>query len=323
MKVLAFLGGLLVLATVTACVPEPPEMPEAPELAVKGALVEDQYQSVIEHTFEVIAQADEALDPDLLEERVSGMALEVRAAHYVAAKEADADLEPLPSQMQAVYVSGAESFPRVMAAVSEQPASGQTPVVYMWVQPSPQDDYMLHGWARMIPGAAMPAMPSPLTGATQARLTQSTVEPSPRQAWEQYLELLREGSDSDLNDVFADDMYRERIFSARSALKKAADEADGDYLDTIQSRLDDTYVLLTADGGALVLAPLEIESSFSVKNARVSVTDESEALLDGNLKNKVTHHYSDFVVMYISGPGVEQRPRVVAADHFLVKVSND
>src|SRR5690606_1577785 len=124
----------------------------------------------------------------------------------------------------------------------------------------------------------------------------------------------RQGADSPLNENFAPDTYRERLFAARDVLSEAASDAGGDYVDTIQSDLEGTYSMSTADGGALVFVPITVASSFSVDDATVSVPAADQPLVDGDLDDRVTHHYSDFVVIYVPGPGVDSRPSVVAAE---------
>ena len=306
----------------TGCTPELPAVPPAPEAQERAALVDDQARAIIEDTFAELAAADEALDPEVLDWRVGSYAKTVRAAEYKVA-EAVEESAPgeLPSSMQAIYVSGTETWPRVLVAVSAQPQDDLTPVVLLWVQDDVDSPYQLRNWAHMVPGATMPAMPGPTNGATQLSIGDGTIEPSPRQVLEDYLELLRQGADSPLAANFAPDTYRERLFTARGVLTDAAKDADGAYVDAIQPKIADTYVLTTADGGALIFAPVSIASTFSVKNAKVSVPAGDKALLEGTLNAKVTHHYADMVVIYVPGPGVDARPTVVAAEHNVVRVT--
>jgi hypothetical protein len=284
--------------------------------------VEIQSDRILDATYAELAAADAAKDADLFVDRIGSDAAKVREAEY---KQASAKDGPTPAELprgqQAVYVSGAETWPRVMVAVSDQPSDELTPVVALWVQDDVSSDYQLRAYAHMVPGATMPAMPGPTTGATQLPLGDEVVDPSPRTALEQYLELLRQGPSSELNDAFAPDTYRERLFAARGVLSKAAKDADGQYIDTIQSSIDTTYAMATADGGALVFAPVKVDSAFSVKNAKVSVPAADKPLVSGTLKAKVTHHYVDFIVMYVPGPATDSLPAVVAADHHLVRVS--
>jgi hypothetical protein len=173
----------------------------------------------------------------------------------------------------------------------------------------------------MIPGASMPTMSTDTTGATQLVLDDASVDPTPRAAIEEYVEFLRAGPTSELAANFTADTYSERLFAARDLLSKAAAGASGTFTDTIEPDLVNTYVLQTADGGALVFAPISVTSTFTVTNAKVNVAAADRPLLEGALSNTVTHHFRDFVVMYIPGPALDTLPGLVAADHHLVKVT--
>lgn len=308
--------------TLTACMPEVPQTGATPVPSQAAAVVDSQAERIIPETFTELAAADAAADAALLTNRVGGDAKVVRQAEYKQATAKDAPQpDVLPDDMQAVYVSAADTWPRVLVGVSAQPSEDLTPVVMLWIQDSVDVDYQLRSWAHMIPGATLPAMAGPATGSEQLALDDSSLNPTAGAVLEDYLQLLREGSSSDLNDDFAPDTYRERLFTARTVLTKAAKTAKGTYVDTIQSDSDVTYVLQTADGGALIFAPVRISSSFAVKDAKVSIPAIDQPLLTGKLKNKVTHTYRDQLVMYIPGPEETSNPAVVAADHNLVKVS--
>lgn len=306
----------------TGCVAEvPAPVTSAPPLAESAALLDAQSTRVIEDTMDELAAADADKDADLLTDRVGGDAVTIRSAQYKKAGGDDDTPVALPAGQQAVYASAADTWPRTLATVSEQASEDETPVVYLWVQESIDDDYQLRGWAHMIPGATVPAMPGTTTGATQLTLEDDALDPTAEAVLDDYLTLLREGEGSELIDAFGADSYREQLFTARKTLTDAAEEQDGKYVDTVESVTDDTYVMGTADGGALVFAPIEITSSFTVEDATVSIAEADEPLLEGDLDDKVTHHYLDMIVLAIPGPDAEGQPTVVAADHNLIKVA--
>ncbi len=189
----------IVLAAATAlalagCASEPPVTSVTPSLAAEAALTEPQAATVIDATFAELAAADAAKDTELFDTRVAGDAALVRGAEYaVVSKVADASLSVLPAEMQGVYVTRSETWPRVLAAVSEPPADDLTPVVYLWVQEAVDEPYQLVAWAHMIPGAVLPAMPGQVNGAEPLSLGEDGVDPSPRTALEDYVEYLRQG----------------------------------------------------------------------------------------------------------------------------------
>lgn len=316
-------AAFLAVLMLSACTPPIPEVKAAPSPSEAAAVVESQANRILPETFTELAAADAAKDASLLTNRVGGDAKAVRAAEYKQ-QHADKTLVPdvIPAETQAVYVSAANEWPRVLVAVTKQPADEVTPVVMLWVQDTVHDDYQLRAWAHMIPGATLPAMAGPATGAAQLALDDPTMSPTAGAVLDDYLKLLQEGATSTLNDEFAPDTYREQLFTARTVLTKAAKKAKGTYKDVITHNADGTYVLQTADGGALVFSPLGVKSTFTVKNAKVSIPAADKALLTGGkLTNKVVHTYNDFIVLYIPGPALGSKPGVVAADHNLVNVS--
>lgn len=318
---IAAVGSITLLA---GCTPAVPVSGVASPLEVTAALTEGQQARVLEETFAVLAAADKDKSTDEFDVRIGGDAKVVRAAEY---KQQSADDGPtptvLPEDMQAVYVSSAEVWPRVMVGVSEQPSEDLTPVVSVWVQDDVDTPYQMRSWAHMIPGATLPAMPGPTVGADELTTTDDVAGTTAQAVMDDYMKLLKDGKGSDLNDTFAEDSYREQLFTARTALTKTAKTADGKYADTISLTDDDIYVLATAEGGALVFAPVRISSSLTVKDAKVSVSAVDKPLVDGKLVDEVTHEYRDLVVMYIPAEGSEELPTVVAADHHLIRVSPD
>lgn len=303
------------------CAAEPPVVGQTPSAEASSALFDDQATAIIEDTFATIAKADKASDATLLAPRVEGDAVTVRTAEYAVAKAvADAPVTQLPGTTLGVYVSNSTAWPRVLAAVSEAPAENVTPVVYLWVQDSIAEPYTLRSWAHMIPGAVLPSMAGTVDGATQLPLGEKGVSPSPRAALEEYVEYLRQGAASELAANYAPDSYAEQLFAARDVLSQAASAAGGAYVDTVQPDLEATFVLSTADGGALVFAPLQVTSSFAVAGATLKVSDRDAPLLTGPVTTKATYTYRDFVVLSVPAPGLDQLPAVVAAEHHLVSV---
>ncbi len=318
--------GTAVVATaavllLAGCAAAPPVVSVTPSLEAEAALIDSQAAAVIDSTFAELSAADAAKDSDLFASRVAGNAALVRAAEYtVASNVADAPMSDLPSQMQGIYVSRSESWPRMLAAVSDPPEDDLTPVVYLWVQESVESPYRLVAWAHMIPGAVLPAMPGEINGAEPLQLGEDGVDPSPRKALEDYVEYLRGGADSELAANFAEDSYASQLFSARGALSEAASTAGGAYVDTIQTNLAATFALATSDGGALIFAPVDIASSFSVSDAKLKLSERDAPLVEGTPTDKVTYTYKDFVVLSVPPPGQDQLPAVVAAEHHLVSI---
>ncbi|MDN4471784.1 hypothetical protein [Demequina zhanjiangensis] len=307
---------------VAGCTPEVPAPSTAASVEAGAALQDAQAQAVIEATFDELAAADAALDGSMLGERVDGQVKRARNAQYkLKSADSSVPLTDIPDEMQAVYLPAEGSWPRVMAAVTVEPDDDLTPVVLVWVQEDIEDDYTLVGWAHMVPGATLPSMPGGSTGTSTLPLDTDTIDPTPQASYESYLELLRGGSGSDLDDQFAPDTYREGVFAARKSFSDSAEQSDGKAVDTIVPKMSDTFAIGTADGGALVLAPLEVRSAITVEDAQIIPPESVEPLVRGEIDDQATYTYADFLVLYVPGPGADTLPGVVAADHTLILLS--
>lgn len=319
--VVVAIGGALVLA---GCTPAVPVAGLADKVEVSAAMTEAQQERIQEQTFAQLAAADEAKSVKELGERVGGDAKVVRAAEYKRQSVKDGPHpDVLPADMQAVYVTSSQTWPRVMVGVTEQPSKDVTPVVMLWVQDDVASAYQFRNWVHMVPGATLPAMPGPGIGADALTMDAIIGDASLQSVVDDYFTLLDVGKSSDLSDDFAEDIYRDQLFTARQALTKSAKKADGEYSDSFEPQADQMYALETADGGALVFVPVHITSKFTVKDATVSVPEADKPLVDGKLDAKVTYEYRDMIVLHIPPATSEQLPGVVAADHHLVRVSPD
>ena len=221
--------------------------------------------------------------------------------------------------MQAVYVTDSDTWPRIMVGVTDPADEDTTPVVALWRQLDVESDYQMVGWAHMIPGATLPAMPGVSVGAPMVDLEDADLQPT--EVLHGYFELLREGTDSEFLDDYETDSYREQIFANRRELRSIAKKASGNYTEKYTSDLDATYAIGTSDGGALLFAPVTVDGVFAVKDgATVTLSKLDKSLISGTVKATVRHTYRDMVVISIPADP-EVKPAVVAADHHLVAVS--
>ncbi len=312
-------SAALGLAACTPAVPQPVSAAPAQETS---AVTQLQVDRIVPATFAELAAADEARDGTLLGERVAGDAAEVRAFQY---REAGVEGGPvpdvIPEDMQAVYVTDDETWPRVMVGVTAQPDETTTPVVVLWVQDNVEADYRMVGWAHMIPGATLPAMPGVSVGAPSVDLEDPDLNPNA--TLNAYLELLRNGSESEFADDFEEDTYRRQLFENRQQLSDVASRGNGTYSETFDPHPDRTYAIATSDGGALLFAPVTVSSSLRVtEGATVTLSALDAALIEGGNNDNVRHTYRDLLVLALPADP-DALPAVVAADHQLIGVNAD
>lgn len=317
----AALAVTLSTVLLSACSVPLPEVSPAARLDHTGALQTFQSDRVISHTMTELAAADAAKDPSMFVERVAGGAERARAVEYVVAANSSDQPDVIPSDLLAVYGTDSTTWPRVFAGVTRAADITVTPVVLLWIQRTPRAPYQLENWAHMVPGGVVPAMPSVADGATPLALDAPGFVTTPAQAIEDYVALLNAGASSELEAAFAPDVYRQKMFDARTSLSATAAPRSGIYSDTITVRQDDTFVVADAEGGALIFLSVDVVSDFQVPGAQLSLTSADLALLEGTQGDRVVHRYQDLIVMRIRGEGQAILPTVVAADHHLVSVA--
>lgn len=313
-------GSLAVaLAACSVPIPEPSAAPSPDD---RGALLEPQVDRIVQQTFAEIDAADGATDAGLLGDRVGdGIGLARAVEYTVVAKGGDA-LQVITGDLQAFYTTSTEEWPRPMVGVTAVGDADSPPVVLAWVQDGPWEPYVLETWAPMVPGAVLPAMPEPSIGAELLSLEAPGFSVTPGEVIESYVTLLNEGGSSELDEAFAPDPYREGMFEARSSLSGSAKGRGGTYTDTVEARLDESFALTDAEGGALVFVRLAVTSDFNVPGAQLTLlTAADKALLTGTLKSRVVYRYEDFVVIRLWPEGSGILPEVVAAGQHLVGVS--
>ncbi len=312
--------ALASVALLAACTPAVPQPVAALPAQETSAVTQVQIDRIVPATFAELAAADEAADADLLGERVAGDAVLVRSMEYaVAAVDGAGEPDVIPEDMQAVYVTDAEEWPRIMVGVTEPADESTTPVVAMWVQADVDSEYQMVGWAHMIPGATLPQMPGVGVGTPMVDLDDPDLDPT--EVLHGYLDYLRHGSNSEYADAFGEDSYRDQIFANRRELNTIAQQASGRYRETIESDLDRTFALRTSDGGALLFAPVVIDGVFAVEDgATVTLSSLDQSLINGTVKDRVRHRYRDLIVISIPADA-DTLPVAVAADHQLTAVS--
>lgn len=309
------------VVALTACTPAVPKPVAAVPAQETSAVTQVQIDRIVPATFDELAAADAATDPNLFGTRIAGDAAQVRGMQYRLAGTAGPQaVDVIPSDMQAVYVTDAETWPRIMVGVTEAPDDTTTPVVVLWVQQDVESDYQMVGWAHMLPGATLPAMAGVSVGAPMVSLDDPDLNPG--QVIDSYTDLLANGASSPYYEgTFEPDGYRDQVFTNRAGLNDIAATASGSYSETYTADKAASYAIATSDGGALVFAPVTAEGTFTVsEGATVTLSAVDAAIISGEVSTTVKHTYRDLVVFSIPAGG-DVKPAVVAADHQLIAVS--
>lgn len=250
-------GAGLSLALLAGCSAELPQpQPEAVAETPPPALDVDRLGRVLEDVQATIDEADEARDPELLTPRVSGPALDMRAAEYQLAEATDGDSAPdaLTTAPQVAAVAAAEEFPRPAVVITQLPEGANLPLLLALEQAEAREPYKLWGWVTLFPGIETPAMSHPEAGSAVVAPDADTLVVPPAEVVERYVDTLNK-SDSEFADQFAEDPFKESSRTTTTELDDAI-EAAGEATISAETGDDGPISLATADGGAIVVGEL-------------------------------------------------------------------
>ncbi len=307
-------GALAVAAALVlvGCSPELPEpVPAAGPAVTPPATTIEQTDRILQDLGAVLAAGDAASSADALAPRVSGPALALRTAEYaVAVATAGAQpVTPLPVTPQTVAIASTTEWPRTQMVVTEQPDDLTSPRVLVLRQESPRSAYTLWGWARLLPGAQMPAMASPAVGSEPLPADVQGLDATPTEDAAQYADVLTNGAASAFAASFASpDTYLAEVEAFRATYVTAT-QGSGTLTQTYAAVPDQVVALATADGGALVAAGLTSSSSLRISGASLPVPVEFTAVSGGTippgavLRNNLDFVTTDVVVLYVPPAG--------------------
>lgn len=314
----------------TGCAPELPQPVTPPPLAVPPpATTLEQSERILTAVGEELAAGDAALSAAELAPRVTGPALTSRVAEYAVATATQGaqGVTALPVEAQTLVVPTATEWPRTQVVVTEQPDDLSSPRLLVLEQESPRSPYSLWGWARLLPGAQMPAFPVPTTGTEVLAPDAPELVATPADVVAQYADVLANGDASPFAASFATpDPYREQIAAGRARFEGVA-QGTGTFTETYAPVPDQLVAYRTADGGALVVAEMTTTSTFTISGASLTVPTEFAAVSGGAippgavLRNNLVVGYTDVVVFYVPPAGAGAPVQVLGAEHTYTSAS--
>jgi hypothetical protein len=312
--------ALVASFALTACTPELPT-PEAPSETSSAlpALSAEQGVDIFASVGEVLAKADGDKKSAELKTRVTGPALKIRSAEYkiaAAAKDKDKSsaITELPVEMQSMFVTTSEAWPRTVFAVSQRPQNLEPERFMVYTQDSAHDPYQLWAWFALFPGTTVPKFPALEAGTTEVNDLDETLKLKPEEVLKQYSELLKDASKANKSkfDVSKDAFYKE-IDERRTYLEDAAKQIKGTYKEEFTVGKD-WRALRTSDGGAVVVGTVETTGTLKgEKGAIVSPSAIEKAFLDKDKKssNALTVKRSAVVGIYVPAKDSEEKPRAI------------
>jgi hypothetical protein len=191
-------------------------------------------------------------------------------------------------------------------------------------QSGPRDDYALWGWVQLLPGVTMPSFADPSIGSEAVAPDDDTLLLTPTDAVAQYVDVLNLADGSGFAATFPDDALRQFLAQEAERHKAPLETAAGSRTMTFAATEEPVRAVRTADGGAMVMAPLSSLETFQVEEGGTvsPPTETQKALFGGSTATNVLKvGYSDLVALYVPPADSEETPRLLGYTHVATSVA--
>ncbi|MEV7604767.1 hypothetical protein AB0N65_04935 [Paenarthrobacter sp. NPDC089322] len=325
----ALVGGTAVAAQATST-------PEATTSSSESApaegdaapvMLESQLQRILEQVASTVDAADAAKDAAKLAPRVDKMELQVRTQNYkirTAVSAYEARMPVRATKLQSSVISTKRDWPRTVFALT-QGDGNVVPQILTLVQLSPRENYKLWGSAPLQPGTNFPSFPVPRDGTAAVAADDKTgLAYSGNEALGILGEMLTT-PDSPNRSKLADGQSSPYIAGAltyQADTVKNGTSANFKFSHTPVT--NQTVVLRTADGGALVVGRLDFAFEGTPKAAGDKLILEDDSAVFAGGKETTTGmvlNFAESVAVYIPPAGSADPMKLVAATRGLVGAS--
>jgi hypothetical protein len=313
------------ISLLTGCVAEyenpilTPTSVAAPQV-ITPAITRDQVEEILADIELVVANADENLDRESLEVRVTGPALDMRRFAYNLARrieDEDRRREPIEAgPIQLFLPPATDTWPRNVMVVT----GDENLQMLVLRQEDPRDNYKLFEYMTLLPGVDFPEVASEETGASSLKIDNKFLMVSPLSLGEAVGDLLNSGGDSSWigivernNDYFLD------ISAVQIGLAQRLANANLNFQHT-QSDYP-VPLLSTIDGGAL--AAIYMIDTYTIipkePGDAVAISGDEAVLLgtQGSATGLETR-YGAMLLFHIPASGSEARVRLLGATQQLL-----
>ncbi|WP_284975363.1 hypothetical protein [Arthrobacter sp. efr-133-TYG-104] len=299
---------------------------DASSPAGKGTpvILESQLQRILEQVASTVDAADAAKDAAKLAPRVDKMELLVRTQNYKIRSTVSAYEPRMPiraTKLQSSVISTKRDWPRTVYALT-QGDGNVVPQVLTLVQLSPRENYKLWGSAPLQPGTNFPSFPAPREGTAAIQASDKTgLEYSGNEALGILSEMLTNPVSPNRSKL-ADGQASPYIAGAlayQADTVKSGTSANFTFTHTPVT--NQTVVLRTADGGALVVGRLDFSFEGTPKSAgdKLILQDDSAVFAGGKeTTTGMVLKFAESVAVYIPPAGSSDPMKLVAATRGLV-----
>lgn len=327
--------GLALAISLTGCsaAPAPVPVPTPTESATEAAVdvippvvTIAQVRKILRELQEVVAEADQSGEAELLEPRVAGPALLFRQAHYLLMTKSP-EIQPLPpisgSAISISLPASTNSWPRSFMIVTEGEGEGELPQMLVLQQDSPRDSYKLWYNIPLLPGSEIPEVPAPEIGAIPVEKDSLFLKLSPNQLPDAFGDVIDKGEASEFYNLFnlEGDEYYEQISTSQREQSERLRRAEISFSHSLGD--DNVISLSTSDSGALVAVMMT--DNYVIRptraNAAVTVSGNEQLLLgaEGSAEG-VRTQYGGMLLFYVPASGAEGKITLLGATQSLLSI---
>jgi hypothetical protein len=300
------------------------------------SVTEAQATRIISEIGTVVAQADSTRDKELLATRMTGPALELRAANYaVAAVDAAAAGTPteIPSEtVELVLPQQSSEFPRtIFAVVQAAPAADADPAVavaaptaMMLVQDDARSNYKVEYAVSLLAGIVVPGTAQPSVGAALVSPDSKFLQMAPSAVAAAYVDVLMKDTASEFYAQF--DLTQDSLYTASGlpAKTQRIAELSTTATETLTDSVGAGAVLgmTTADSGAIVAVQVnQTDEVKPVKDGAAALTAGAIKALLGKDKSTtgVVGTYSAELIFYIPSANTPGQIKLLGFSRSLVE----
>ena len=320
--------GLAVPVMLAGCSVIPNFSPE-PLPTVKAsprgvAVTAAQFDRILGEIVSTLATADEQRAEDIAATRLDGAALRFRLAQYkVRAQSEDlADLFAIPAgKVRLLLPQKTITWPRSVFAVIDDAKYMDAPsVAIVMTQNSPRENYKVNYTIALEPGAKIPSVSSPESGAAVLYGETELLSVTPTQAVEHYGDVLISGKKSEFANDFAGDSLQTQIGAAAKA-KRVEELGETAKFAWKDSSTDDVpLVFATAESGALMMVTLEEKEIVKPGVPGAAITTTGAVKVLSTITSSMTGIEADYqyqLLFYVPSLGSTEKIRLLGYSYAL------
>lgn len=328
-------GMLMSVLVLSACSPEIKEVDDIQSSqsdseqsnSQSGAAKEPQLDAVrirriVAGVQEVLDQAQNDNNPDLLSKRLINGALAMREGQFLRAQKTGTDLDPLEIEINVASATAEATWPRVLLVGSS--SSTDSPAeVYVFSQANAQSDYMLENWVRAVGGNSVRGV-AVEDGTIALPPDAKGYLVTPQQAVETYVNFLNDPN-NEANQIFEDNTFAPRYRSDIDDLNSAVSKVGNVVANAAVSQYPVTSVSL-ANGEALVSANLVYSHTYTrtVANSTLKVGGTAASYMDDPaVIGTVKVDYLVSIFFTIPAQNSTDKVKVVGSERVITSVTKD